>query len=127
VTRADTADLTALRAVLCDCVEAIDRAEAAVKRLCGALSELSMDDQCGAFGSQCELSRDSQREAAEAPHADRAQREDRTAAVETIGCALTVLRRLVHARFDPDIRDTVTKARAALSVAQSKIKERLNG
>lgn len=49
----------------------------------------------------------------------------RIAVFETIGCALATLGRLDHVWYDADIRNMITKARASLSVAQSKIKERL--
>jgi hypothetical protein len=69
---------------------------------------------------------DPREDAAKMAHAALTKRDDRTAAIETIGCALAVLRRLDYCSFDTDIRDTITKARSALSVAQSKIKERVN-
>ena len=54
-------------------------------------------------------------------------RDYRIAAFETIGCALAVLRRLDHIRYDADIRETLMHVRSTLSVAQSKIKERIDG
>jgi hypothetical protein len=56
---------------------------------------------------------------------ERARRDHRLAVFETIGCALASLRRLDYAWYDDDIRETLTQVRATLSVAQSKIKERL--
>jgi len=53
------------------------------------------------------------------------RRDHRIALFETIGCALAVLRRLDHVWYDGDIHETITKVRASLSVAQSKIKERI--
>lgn len=49
------------------------------------------------------------------------------AVFETIGCALAVLRRLDHVRYDGDIREILTHVRSTLAVAQSKIKERIDG
>jgi len=51
--------------------------------------------------------------------------EDRVAAFENIGGALAVLRRLAGLRLDDDVRGEVTRARQILSVAQSRIHERL--
>ena len=51
--------------------------------------------------------------------------EDRAAAFENIGAALSVLRRLDSMRLDDDVRDEVTRARQTLSVAQSRIHERI--
>jgi hypothetical protein len=51
--------------------------------------------------------------------------EDRVSAFENLGAALSVLRRLDSMRLDDDIRDEVTRARRTLSVAQSRIHERL--
>lgn len=47
---------------------------------------------------------------------------------ETIGCALATLRRLDRVWYDVDndVRDEVTRARAALSIAQTKTKERID-
>jgi len=56
----------------------------------------------------------------------RIRRDQRILVAETIGCALAVLRRLDHVWHDKDIRETVTKVRSSLSVAQSKIKERFD-
>ncbi len=56
---------------------------------------------------------------------DRSRRNYQIAVFETIGCALAALRRLDHVRYDDDIRAAVTQVRSALSVAQSKIKERI--
>jgi hypothetical protein len=54
-------------------------------------------------------------------------RDQLTVAAETIGCAIAVLRRLDYVRYDDDIREMLTKVRSTLSVAQSKIKERIAG
>ena len=53
------------------------------------------------------------------------QRDGRIAAVETIGAALSALRRLDHVWYDEDVRETLSQARAALAKAQSKIRERI--
>ena len=54
------------------------------------------------------------------------RREGRIRAIETIGSALAVLHRLDHVRYDDDVRDLITKARSSLSVAQSKVKQRID-
>lgn len=60
--------------------------------------------------------------------AARSDRDHRIAWFETIGCALALLRRLDHVRYDDaDVRETLTKVRSMLSVAQSKIKEKIDG
>jgi hypothetical protein len=51
--------------------------------------------------------------------------EDRVSAFENLGAALSVLRRLDSMRLDDDVRDEVTRARQTLSVAQSRIHERI--
>lgn len=56
-----------------------------------------------------------------------ARRDHRIAVFETIGCALAALRRLDQAWYDEDVRDTLTKIRSSLSVAQTTIKERIDG
>ena len=53
------------------------------------------------------------------------RRDQRLVAVETIGCALATLRRLDHVGYDEDIRESITHARSSLSVAQSKIRKRI--
>ena len=50
---------------------------------------------------------------------DRARRDHRIAVFETIGCALASLRRLDHAWYDEDVRDTITQARSSLSWPRS--------
>ena len=55
-----------------------------------------------------------------------ARRCRRIAAAETIGCALAVLRRLDYVWYDDEIRDMVTKARSTLSVAKSKVRQRID-
>ena len=57
----------------------------------------------------------------------RTSHDQRIVARETIGCALAVLRRLDHVRLDSDVREVITKARSALSVAQSTIRGRIDG
>lgn len=52
-------------------------------------------------------------------------RDQRIAVFETIGCALATLRRLDSVWYDEDLRTTITAVRSALSVAQSKVKERI--
>ena len=56
----------------------------------------------------------------------RSRRDQQIAVVETIGCALATLGRLDHVCYDEDIRTTITKVRSALSVAQSKVKARVD-
>lgn len=56
-----------------------------------------------------------------------ARRDHRIAVFETIGCALATLGRLDHVWYDDDVRDVITQVRSSLSVAQSKIKERIDG
>jgi hypothetical protein len=56
----------------------------------------------------------------------RSRREHRIATFETIGCALATLRRLDHVWYDEDIRTTITSARSSLSVAQSRVKQRID-
>jgi hypothetical protein len=51
--------------------------------------------------------------------------EDRVSAFENLGAALSVLRRLDSLRLDDDVRNEVTCARQTLSVAQSRIHERI--
>jgi hypothetical protein len=51
--------------------------------------------------------------------------EDRAAAFENIGAALAVLRRLNSLCLDDDVYDEATHARQLLSVAQSRIHERI--
>lgn len=53
-------------------------------------------------------------------------REHLIAVFETIGCALASLRRLDSMWYDEDLRPTITAARSKLSVAQSKVKERID-
>ena len=53
--------------------------------------------------------------------------EDRAAARENLGAALAVLRRLDDLRLDDDVRAEVTRARQTLSVAQSRIHQRIRG
>lgn len=55
----------------------------------------------------------------------RARRDGRIAACEAIGGCLALLHRLDHVWYDVDLRETLMQVRAALSVAQSKIKERI--
>lgn len=55
------------------------------------------------------------------------QRDQRVAAHEAIGCALASLRRTDYIWCDDDVRDALARARATLSVAQSTIKERIDG
>lgn len=54
------------------------------------------------------------------------RRDQRIAVRETIGCALASLRRLDHIWYDEDIRETITAVRATLSIAQSKVRERID-
>jgi len=54
------------------------------------------------------------------------RRENRISVFETIGCSIAVLHRLDVIWYDDDIRDIVTKVRSSLSVAQSKVKERID-
>lgn len=54
------------------------------------------------------------------------RRDQRIAASETIGCALATLRRLDHIWHDADIRATITHVKTSLSVAQSKLKDRID-
>lgn len=56
----------------------------------------------------------------------RTRRDHRIAVSETICCALAVLRRLGSAWYDEDVRNMITQARSTLSVAQSKIKKRID-
>jgi hypothetical protein len=58
---------------------------------------------------------------------EKAHRDHRIAVFETIGCALAALRRLDHVWYDEDVREDITQVRSSLSVAQSKIKERIGG
>lgn len=51
--------------------------------------------------------------------------EDRVTAFENVGSALAVLRRLDSLRLDDDTRVETTRARQMLSVAQSRIHERI--
>jgi hypothetical protein len=51
--------------------------------------------------------------------------EDRAAAFENIGAALSVLRRLDSLRLDDDVRGEITGVRQWLAVAQSRIHERI--
>ena len=53
------------------------------------------------------------------------RRDQRIVVFETIGCALASLRRLNAVWYDEDIRTTITAVRSALSVAQSKVKKRI--
>ena len=53
------------------------------------------------------------------------QRDARIAALETIGCALASLRRIDAMWCDKDIRTAITAVRSTLSVAQAKVKERI--
>ena len=55
----------------------------------------------------------------------RSRHDHQIAVVETIGCALASLRRLNNVCYDEDIRATITAVRSTLSVAQSKVKERI--
>jgi len=57
---------------------------------------------------------------------EQSRRDQRIAVFETIGCALATLRRLGHVWYDDDVRDQITRVRSSLSVAQSKIKERID-
>ena len=56
------------------------------------------------------------------------RRDQRIAVFETIGCAMASLRRLRldHVWYDEDLRATITAVRSTLSVAQSKVKERID-
>jgi len=54
------------------------------------------------------------------------RRDQQIAVVETIGCALATLRRLSYVCYDEDIRTTITEVRSALSVAQSKVRVRID-
>lgn len=56
----------------------------------------------------------------------RSRREQQIAVAETLGCALATLRRLDHVWYDEDIRSTVTEVRSALSIAQSKVRARID-
>lgn len=56
-----------------------------------------------------------------------AHRDKSVSAAETIGGALAVLRRLDYGVIDGDVRESVTRARSTLSVALSKIRERIDG
>ena len=59
--------------------------------------------------------------------APQGHRDERVEAFATIGCSIAVLRRLDYVWCDDDVRDAVARARAVLSVAQSTIKERIDG
>lgn len=59
--------------------------------------------------------------------AARLRRDCRITMFETFGCALAALRRINYAWCDDDVREALTQVRSALSVAQSKIKERIDG
>ena len=54
------------------------------------------------------------------------RRDQRLLAHEMIGSALAVLRRLDYVWCDDDVRDSITRARTLLSVAQSTIKGRID-
>jgi hypothetical protein len=54
------------------------------------------------------------------------QHRHRIAVFETIGCALATLRRLDYVWYDEDVRERVTSARSTLSVAQSRVKQRID-
>jgi len=54
------------------------------------------------------------------------RRNHRIAVFETIGGALAALRWLDHIWYDDDIRDALTKVQTTLSVAQLKIKARID-
>jgi hypothetical protein len=56
----------------------------------------------------------------------RSRRDCRLAVAEAVGCALAALRRNDHVWCDEDVRETLRQVRSALSVAQSKIKERID-
>lgn len=56
----------------------------------------------------------------------RSCREQQLVVVETIGCALATLRRLDHVWYDEDIRSAITEVRSALSIAQSKLRARID-
>lgn len=56
----------------------------------------------------------------------RSRREQQISVFETIGCALATLRRLDHVACDADIRATITEVRSTLSVAQSKVRSRID-
>jgi hypothetical protein len=57
---------------------------------------------------------------------EQSRRDQRIAVFETIGCALATLRRLGHIWYDEDIRTAITAARSNLSIAQSKVKQRID-
>jgi hypothetical protein len=57
---------------------------------------------------------------------DQTLRDQQLVAAEIIGCALATLRRLDHVCYDGDIRATVTEVRSTLSVAQSKIRAKID-
>lgn len=59
--------------------------------------------------------------------ASRLRRDCRVSVFETFGCALAALRRINYVWCDDDVRESLTQVRSALSVAQSKIKERIEG
>lgn len=51
--------------------------------------------------------------------------DDRAAVFENIGAALSVLRRLDSLRLDDDVRGEITGVKQRLSVAQSRVHERI--
>lgn len=55
------------------------------------------------------------------------RRDQRVEAFVAIGCSLAVLKRLDYIWCDDEIRDALARARTILSVAQSTIKERIDG
>jgi hypothetical protein len=57
--------------------------------------------------------------------AEAARRDGWIVACEAIGGSLALLHRLDHVWYDADLRETLMQVRAALSVAQSKIKKRI--
>ena len=56
----------------------------------------------------------------------RSRRDCRVAVFETIGCALATLGRLDHVWFDDDVRASIITARQTLSVARSKIRDKID-
>lgn len=62
----------------------------------------------------------------QSPVVQQERRDHRTAAFETIGCALAVLRRFDYIGNIADVRDSIKQVRSMLSLAQSKLKQRID-
>ena len=85
--------------------------------------ELEVD---GASGGRCLVDPRGSALTGKIQAVERTRRDARMIAAEAIGGALSLLRRLDHVCCDEDVREIITLAEVSLTLAGSKIKERID-